>query len=257
MNHTRIDLMYRDGCNYKAYSYIVFTGAPDPVLVQRLTASLEGGRQLVPEQVGLSHPGGTEFAPRFPDEEDDHGWTDVMGAAAVDAEASDGRTFAAFVAACEKASAEGWDPMIAIEAHGGWTDPEAAAKLRGGEDDEDDEEGDLVFPKFVTLDEPDMRNLPERPVPDGQVRLVLEIENAYELYGDVTTYADVMVPAPPADDETPDPAGEHETAYQAWAYTHIYPLTGVGHADGDSWYDATVVWSSDAALVGSTFDWGY
>jgi hypothetical protein len=140
-----------------------------------------------------------------------------------------------------------------------WIADQGNELARGDEDDED-EEGDLVFPKFVTLDEPDLRNLPERPVPDGHVRLVLEIENTYELYDDVTTYADVVVPIPPAEDEEGAADGLEmcqETPRETWSREHIYELTGVGHTDGDSWYDVTVLWSSDAALVGSTFDWGY
>lgn len=88
-------------------------------------------------------------------------------------------------------------------------------------------------------------------VPDGRVALVLEIENTYERYADVTTYASVVVPAPPADEDS--------DAYDTWRWDHIIQLTGVGHPDGDSWYDITVLESSapEVIPVGKTWDWGY
>ncbi len=86
--------------------------------------------------------------------------------------------------------------------------------------------------------------------PDGStVTVTLVIENTYELYDDVTTtYSDVVVPAPPSVDSD---------EYDDWAYDHIRCFTGVGHEDGDSWYDVKITASSDPALVGRTFDWGY
>lgn len=85
---------------------------------------------------------------------------------------------------------------------------------------------------------------------EATITISLEIENAYELYDDVTTYeTDVTMPAPPADEDSQE--------YEDWAYTHIFALTGVGHEDGDSWYDVTVTACSDPALIGRTFEWGY
>jgi hypothetical protein len=80
-----------------------------------------------------------------------------------------------------------------------------------------------------------------------QITVSLRIENTYELYDDVvTTVTDAVIPAPPANGDTDE-----------WAWDHIYPFTGVGHEDGDSWYDVEITASSDPALVGRKFDWGY
>ena len=135
MTATRIDLLYRDAANYKTASGVVFRGEPTPDLVARLTAALDGD-SIVCEQVGLIHPARTDnlFAGRFPDEEDDHGWVelDPERIRAVTSAPTDDRTFAEFVAACEQAAADGWDPDISIDEAGGWTDPVVAARLRNG-----------------------------------------------------------------------------------------------------------------------------
>lgn len=85
----------------------------------------------------------------------------------------------------------------------------------------------------------------------GAVIISLHVENAYELYEDVeVTVTDVVVPAPPADTESDD--------YEKWArHQIINRYTGAGHIDGDSWYDVLITASSDPALVGRTFEWGY
>jgi hypothetical protein len=79
----------------------------------------------------------------------------------------------------------------------------------------------------------------------------LRIENRYMYYGRIdTTVADVVVPTPPANEDSQD--------YADWAYDNIYCCyTGVGHTDGDSWYDVEITASSDPALVGRTLQWGY
>lgn len=83
------------------------------------------------------------------------------------------------------------------------------------------------------------------------ITISLEIENTYELYDDVTTHkTDVVIPAPPTMEE-----GTSE--YDDWAYDHIYSLTGVGHEDGDSWYDVTITACSEPELVGRAFQFGY
>jgi hypothetical protein len=95
------------------------------------------------------------------------------------------------------------------------------------------------------------------PVDLTQFKLVdavivsLCVENAYELYEDVeVTVTDVVLPAPPDDEESSD--------YQEWSQEYIIDrYTGTGHTDGDSWYDVEITASSDPALVGRTFDWGY
>lgn len=76
------------------------------------------------------------------------------------------------------------------------------------------------------------------------------IVNRYQFHDDViTTVTDVSMPAPPNEDDV--------EAYAEWAYDNVYPLTGVGHLDGDSFYDVTVTACSDPALVGRQFEWGY
>lgn len=82
------------------------------------------------------------------------------------------------------------------------------------------------------------------------VTISATIENTYELYAGVTTYAvDEEVPAPPA--------AEDSEEYSEWGWKHIHPLTGAGHPDGESWYDVTITESTDPALVGRKFAFGY
>jgi len=85
----------------------------------------------------------------------------------------------------------------------------------------------------------------------GAVIVSLRVENSYEMYEDVTVeIKGVVVPTPPADVDSEE--------YQEWAQDNIIdPYTGVGHEDGDSWYDVEITASSDPALVGRKFDWGY
>lgn len=82
------------------------------------------------------------------------------------------------------------------------------------------------------------------------VTVSLEMSNHYEYYDTVVTYeTDAVVPAPPM--------GERDTeAFNDWAFTHLFQFTGAGHTDGDSWYDVTIVASSDPTLVGLDFTWG-
>lgn len=86
----------------------------------------------------------------------------------------------------------------------------------------------------------------------AHITVSLEIENAYELYEDVTTHVtDAVMPAPPAEVDSEE--------YETWSDDFIMPLTGVGedHSEGDSWYDVTVTACSDPALVGRKFEFGY
>jgi hypothetical protein len=85
----------------------------------------------------------------------------------------------------------------------------------------------------------------------GAVIVSLVVKNTYERYEDVViTVTDVVIPAPPADVDSEE--------YDDWAYEHIHDrYTGVGHTDGDSWYDVRITDSSDPELVGRTFEWGY
>ena len=138
MSNTLLEMQYRDGCNFKARSDVIFSGEPTPELLTRYLATLDGfgDEALVPEQVGLENPARHDdiFSSRFPDEEDDHGWVEAFDVEPTDRAPTDDRTFEAFVAECEAiAAGAGWDPMVGINAAGGWTDPETAARLRGGD----------------------------------------------------------------------------------------------------------------------------
>lgn len=87
---------------------------------------------------------------------------------------------------------------------------------------------------------------------DRTIVLTLEIDNKYELYADEhTSFIDVVLPAPDEDDVADD--------LDDWADDNIRPFTGVGHEDGDSWYDVLVTASSDPTLVAvdREFDFGY
>lgn len=85
---------------------------------------------------------------------------------------------------------------------------------------------------------------------DGMVTVSLAIENTYE-NGDVvnTTATDVVVPAPPADEESEE--------YAEWGREHIFQFTGTGRPAGDSWYDVTITASSRPELIGRTYEFGY
>lgn len=102
--------------------------------------------------------------------------------------------------------------------------------------------------------------LPEGPLPEGFIALVLEIENTYEDGDEITTWYTVVIPAPPVPLTQPD-AREHEDydGDDGWEYVHIYGRTGTGRSKGDAWYDVTVLASSDPVQVpaGETFEFGY
>ncbi|WP_405799500.1 hypothetical protein [Streptomyces sp. NBC_01506] len=74
----------------------------------------------------------------------------------------------------------------------------------------------------------------------------LAITNTYFDGAEIETSAIITVPVPyPID---PDEREE-------WAYEHIFPETGTGR-DGDAWYEAEVVASTDSELTGKTFEFG-
>lgn len=85
----------------------------------------------------------------------------------------------------------------------------------------------------------------------GVVVVDLTVDNTYELYEDVQVKVHgAILPAPPED--------QNSDEYSEWAHSNVIdPFTGVGHEDGDSWYDVKVTASSDPALVGREFDFGY
>jgi hypothetical protein len=90
----------------------------------------------------------------------------------------------------------------------------------------------------------------------GAITVSLHIINTYEFYPTVpVTVTDAQIARPPL--RRPPVTDAELQALDDWAYDHIYPYTGVGHTDGDSWYDVTVTASSLRWLTGYTFDWGY
>lgn len=93
---------------------------------------------------------------------------------------------------------------------------------------------------------------------DGCVIVTLEVENTYELYPDANrTFRNAPLPIPPFGSEPTDP--DDQQAWDDWADEYIRDggYVGVGHEDGDSWYDVEITESSLPSLVGETFDWGY
>ncbi len=58
-------------------------------------------------------------------------------------------------------------------------------------------------------------------------------------------------------DVTPHMAVKGDEPESDWSWEYIHPFTGVGHAEGDSWYDVKVVGASDPTWVGKTWDFGY
>lgn len=77
----------------------------------------------------------------------------------------------------------------------------------------------------------------------------LNILNTYELYPTEVTQATVAVPLPVP------PEGSDER--HDWEYEFIHAHTGVGHSDGDSWYDVEIIASTAPELIGMTFEFGY
>lgn len=88
--------------------------------------------------------------------------------------------------------------------------------------------------------------------PEGAatITISLDIENHYELYGQIdTSVTDEVIPAPPTTDRDSD-------EWHDWAQDHILPFTGTGREDGNSAYFVTVTACSDPALVGEEFEFG-
>ncbi|MCZ7478900.1 hypothetical protein [Micromonospora sp. WMMC273] len=86
--------------------------------------------------------------------------------------------------------------------------------------------------------------------PEAYVTVSMEIDNTYERYPNVRTRVEqVQIPQPPEDDDSDE--------YHEWAHVYVQCFTGVGHTDGNSWYDVTIVDSDRPELVGRTFEFGY
>ncbi|MFE7463085.1 hypothetical protein ACFU6R_03135 [Streptomyces sp. NPDC057499] len=83
----------------------------------------------------------------------------------------------------------------------------------------------------------------------GIATISLRIENRYESGFEVETTSTVMVPLPLPEEGTEERSD--------WEYDHIFPETGTGFGDGDSWYDVEVTHSTATELLGLTFEFGY
>jgi hypothetical protein len=97
---TQVEYMYRDFANYKQHGAVIFTGAPDPALIERLWAAVGGkfdDSRFNPDQVGLPNLR-QEMPGHYDDDNDIHEITDITG---VDTGPTDSRTFKQFVRECE------------------------------------------------------------------------------------------------------------------------------------------------------------
>lgn len=84
--NTRIDYMYRDGSNYKAYTSVVLAGAIEAHQLGMILDALDEGIYFIPSQVGLEDLQGQLQAFDSADEldedganEDDHPWHELAG----------------------------------------------------------------------------------------------------------------------------------------------------------------------------------
>lgn len=85
---------------------------------------------------------------------------------------------------------------------------------------------------------------------DTTVRISVTIDNRYELSDPVVTTQITDIPPPPINDDA---------ALDDWEQEHIFPLTGAGFEEGDSFYEVTVTESSNPQLipVGTIYEFGY
>lgn len=51
--NTKIEYLYRDACNYKAWQEVILAGEITEDDTQKIASSLEDGTYFIPEQVGL------------------------------------------------------------------------------------------------------------------------------------------------------------------------------------------------------------
>lgn len=104
----KVELLYRDGSNYKLSASTTFAGRASWKDVLRLQDSMRGEEGMVPTAVGLdclSFSSGRS--------EDDHPWHSIVGVQEERGEPQDERTFSDFVDECTKAdwiaAAARWD----------------------------------------------------------------------------------------------------------------------------------------------------
>lgn len=78
--------------------------------------------------------------------------------------------------------------------------------------------------------------------------VTLKITNGYEDGSEVVTtpVAEVPLPIPMDLDERVE-----------WGYEHIFPHTGTGRPEGNSWYEVEVAESTAPELLGATFEFGF
>lgn len=88
------------------------------------------------------------------------------------------------------------------------------------------------------------------------IRVKLDIENHYELFGVIRTSVDTEVNPPPVLPPSDNWTPEQKDAWDAWSYEQIHVHTGTGRAEGDATYFVKIVESSEPALVGCELDFG-
>lgn len=104
--NTRFEYFYRDGSNYKQWGSVVFRGAGDAALRDRLFAALDNDGYFIAHQVRMPEL----FFSDGPPDADDHCFHELAEVSAT-AEAPDdplGRTIDDFAAEMERASKSGW-----------------------------------------------------------------------------------------------------------------------------------------------------
>ncbi len=104
--NTQVEYLYRDGSNYKQWGKVIFRGACDTALRDRLSAALDSNELFVAHQIRLPElffADGRLYA-------DDHCFHELARISATEAPADDalGRTIVDFVAETELASRAGW-----------------------------------------------------------------------------------------------------------------------------------------------------
>ncbi|MFG2923907.1 hypothetical protein ACGFYA_20680 [Streptomyces sp. NPDC048305] len=78
--------------------------------------------------------------------------------------------------------------------------------------------------------------------------VTLTITNGYEDGSEVVTTPVVEIPLP-----IPEELNE----LVDWENDHIFPHTGTGKSQGDSWYEVEITKSTAPELLGRTFEFGF
>lgn len=122
MTFSIIPVMYRDADNYKSFGAYHVEGEFTSEQLERLRATLNGGDQFLPGQIGANnHLGGDSFEY---DGEVDHPWHELDPAEIATSDRPEGESFGTpeeFVARFEKAAADGWDEFAyGTDDEAGW-----------------------------------------------------------------------------------------------------------------------------------------